>query len=150
MFLRFGSCALSIGFSWPPLISACDRVAGRHEHVVALGAGGELGQQLLVVRVVGLHDLALAGLLEALDRLRRDVVVPVVEVELVLGGGAAGEGEEQRGEQQHEACSWSLLVAIEEGSARACEAMTISANVSSISSVDTALTSGVTAILIIE
>ncbi len=36
------------------------------------------------------------------------------------------------------------------GSARACEATMMSANVSSIKSVDTALTSGVTAILIIE
>ncbi len=36
------------------------------------------------------------------------------------------------------------------GWAKVCEAMMMSANVSSINSVDTALTSGVTAILIIE
>ena len=54
--------------------------------VVTLGARRELRQQLLIVRVVGLHDLAHAELLEALDRLRREVAVPVVEVELVPGG----------------------------------------------------------------
>ena len=43
--------------------------------------------------------------------------------------------------------SWSER---EQARATACDAMTISTNVSSISSVDTALTSGVTAILIIE
>ena len=60
-----------------------DRVAGRHEHVVAGGAGGELGEQFLVVRVVVLHQPAFARRLEALDRLLGDVVVPVVQVELV-------------------------------------------------------------------
>ena len=44
------------------------RVAGRHQDVVAGGAGRELRQQLLVVRVVVLHELALAGRLERLRR----------------------------------------------------------------------------------
>jgi hypothetical protein len=59
------------------------------------------GQQLLVVRVVGLHDRALAELLEALDRLRRKVVVPVVELELVPGGERR-ERDQQRSEKQGE------------------------------------------------
>ena len=81
------------------LSSANQRLHGvgrRHEDVVALGAGGELGQKLLVVRVVRLHDLALALLLEALDRFRRDVVVPVVEVELIRG--RRGRGRQREGQ----------------------------------------------------
>ena len=136
------------GLQAPALDQRLHRVRRRHVHVVALGAGGELGEQLLVVRIVGLHDGALAELLEALDRLRREVVVPVVEVELVLRGGGR-QGEDERGEQKNEAFhghSWSAVSRL--GERR--EAMMISASVSSINSVDTALTSGVTAILIIE
>ena len=99
MFLRFGSLRLVDRLQLAAADQRLHGVAGRHQHVVALGAGGELGEQLLVVRVVGLHDLALAGLLEALDRLRRDVVVPVVEMQLVLGErGQRGEGERSDGE----------------------------------------------------
>ena len=66
-----------------------DRVAGRHQDVVAGRAGRELGEQLLVVRVVVLHELALARRLERLRGLLGEVVVPVVEVQLVAARSAA-------------------------------------------------------------
>src|SRR6202007_598818 len=100
----------------------------------------------LVVGVVVLPDLALAGLLEALDRLRRDVVVPVVQMEFVLGekrGRGQREHERGGGEPQkllHDRPSWERRRV---GETR--EAMMISASVSSINRLETAFTSGVTA-----
>ena len=135
----------------PALDQRLDGVRRRHQHVVALGAGGELGEQLLVVRIVGLHDFALAEILEALDRLRRDVVVPVVQMQLVLGG--AGRPSERSQERPGAATSRFMEFLCQSDRRRlgeSREAMMMSASVSSISSVDTALTSGVTAILIIE
>ncbi len=127
-------------------------VAGRHQHVVALGAGGELGEQLLVVRVIRLHDLALAHALEALDRLRSDVVVPVVEMKLVFRvrrrDGKGGDGQDGGGKGSNVHFQFSRSERSRVGDSLA--ATTISSNVSSISRVDTAFTSGVTEILIIE
>src|SRR4029077_1354425 len=114
----------------------------------ALGTRGELCEQLLVVGVVGLHDLALAELLEPLDGLGSDVVVPVVEVQLVLGGRCGHRGDEQGKQHGESFHGHSRSVCRMLGESRVTRMM--SANVSSINRVDTALTSGVTAILIIE
>ena len=71
-------------------------VRRRHQNIVTLRAGGELRQQLFIVGVIRLHDLTLALRLEALDRLRCDVVIPVVEVKLV-GGERRATGQREDG-----------------------------------------------------
>jgi hypothetical protein len=88
------------------------RVRRRYHDVVALGTRSELCEQLLVVGVVGLHDLALAELLEPLDGLGSDVVVPVVEVQLVLGC-RRGHGGDEQGKQHGESFHESLPVGLQ-------------------------------------
>ena len=75
-----------------------DGIAGRHQDVVADGAGLQLGQHFLVVGVVVLLQPAAAMRLKALHRVVGDVVVPVVEVEGV-GGARHGRQRQQRGRQ---------------------------------------------------
>src|SRR5207237_2595423 len=120
--------------------------------------GRELGEKLLVIGVVGLDDGTLAGVLEALDRLRRDVVVPVVEVEFVLGERRE-RGEQQRERERRQQRAPRDGKCLRHDANSSCErssvgeifdAMMISASVSSINRLETAFTSGVTAILIIE
>ena len=99
MFLKLGSRALSSRAQCAAGDQRLDRVAGRHEDVVAGGPGGELRQQFLVVGVVVLHEPAVAIRLEALDGFFGDVVVPVVQVQfvrtllrrLLLGDGLFGD-----------------------------------------------------------
>src|SRR5215468_4107705 len=74
-------------------------VGGGYVHVVAFGAGSQLGKQLLVVREVALLQLTVTKLLEALDRLRRDIVVPVVDVQHVFLG-QRWEASQQHDPQQ--------------------------------------------------
>ena len=91
MLPRCGSFDLSSGRRALLADQRLDRVAGRHQQVVADGAGVELGQHLVVVGVVVLLDAAAALPLEARQGLVAEVVVPVVEVQHVFGGGRHGE-----------------------------------------------------------
>ncbi len=57
------------------------RRSGRHDEIVARAARAQFGVERLV-RIVGVVAHAYAGLaLETLDRLRRHVVVPIVDIE---------------------------------------------------------------------
>src|SRR5205085_7529820 len=82
--LQVGQLRLVDRLQLSALDQRLDYVGRRNQDVVSPRAGRELGQQLLVVGVIGLDHFAFAEVFEALDRLGRNVIVPVVEMELVL------------------------------------------------------------------
>jgi hypothetical protein len=75
-----------------------DVVRRWHHDVVSLCSRGQLGNEFLVVAVEILHHLALALRFEIFDRLWRDIVVPVVEMQFI-GGKRGQAGEQQQGQQ---------------------------------------------------
>ena len=91
-----------------------DLVRRGHDDVVARGTRLELRVHGLV-RVEGVHnDLAVVGLLEALDHVGRDVVAPGVDVEFLLRRAAAREDTacERDARQGFDGfhCSWSFIL----------------------------------------
>lgn len=98
-----------------------------------------------------LDALTVAEILRTLDCFRRDVVVLAVEIDssLAVTGGATMAANVQRGEQDKDSVH-ATPFSERTRSGETFEAMMISASVNSINRLDTAFTSGVTAILIIE